>query len=227
MNMVQSRVSRSYEPLLSDPRARYQPWIQSSSSLPRYSYYCPSPQQYLTLFLFEQVGDMHRAAAALIHTRAQMGRSTTVGDVEYFLGRMESYSRAAALYNAQREGTLAYERASVLRQSPGPPRRRHRPAKVSAEPSKVQSPSVHAHMVSLDGPERPARAGLSQGPFTSIKAAHDNSVQAVQAYICVGECSRPLSPCCCATAENDERIAQVSGPRKESSTSSGPHGDPG
>ena len=32
---------------------------------------------------------MHRAAAALIHTRAQMGRSTTVGDVEYFLGRME------------------------------------------------------------------------------------------------------------------------------------------
>ena len=105
---------------------------------------------------------------------------------------MDSDSTAAALYNAQ--GTVAYERASVLQQSPGPPRRRHRPAKVTAEPSKAQSTSVHAHMVSFDGPERPARAGLSQGPFTSIQAANDNSVQAVQAYMCVGECSRPLSP---------------------------------
>ena len=52
---------------------------------------------------------MHRTAAALIHTRAQMGRSTMVGDVEYFLRLMESDSTAAALYNAQR--TLAYERA--------------------------------------------------------------------------------------------------------------------
>ena len=54
---------------------------------------------------------MDRAAAALIHTRTKMGRSTTVtvGDVEYFLRRMESDSTAAALYNAQR--TLAYERA--------------------------------------------------------------------------------------------------------------------
>ena len=57
-----------------------------------------------------KVGDMDRAAAALIHTRTKMGRSTTVGDVEYFLRRMESDSTtAAALYNAQR--TLAYERA--------------------------------------------------------------------------------------------------------------------
>ena len=121
----------------------------------------------------------------------------------------------------------------MLRQSPGPPRRRHRPAKVTAEPSKVQSPSLHARMVSLDGPEgvrqtpTPARAGLSQGPFTSIQAAHDNSVQAVQVYMCVGECSRPLSPCCSVTAENDVRIAQVSGPRKGSSSSSGPYGVPG
>ena len=56
-----------------------------------------------------KVGAMDRAAANLIYTRAQMGRSTTVGDVEYFLRRMESDSTAAALYNAQR--TLAYERA--------------------------------------------------------------------------------------------------------------------
>ena len=55
------------------------------------------------------VGNMDRAAAALIHTRTQMGMSTTVGDVEYFLRRMDSDSTAAALYNAQ--GTLAYERA--------------------------------------------------------------------------------------------------------------------
>ena len=47
-----------------------------------------------------------------------MGRSTTVGDVEYFLRRMDrsvgggcdnTDSTAEALYNAQ--GTLAYERA--------------------------------------------------------------------------------------------------------------------
>ena len=52
---------------------------------------------------------MDRAAASLIHTRTQLGMSTTVGDVEYFLRRMDSDSTAAALYNAQ--GTLAYERA--------------------------------------------------------------------------------------------------------------------
>ena len=38
--------------------------------------------------------------------------------------------------------TVAY--SVVLRQSSGPPRRRHRPAKVTAEPSKVQPPSLHA-----------------------------------------------------------------------------------
>ena len=58
-----------------------------------------------------EVGDMDRVTAALIQTRTQMGMSTTVGDVEYFLRRMDSdstLSTAAALYNAQ--GTLAYER---------------------------------------------------------------------------------------------------------------------
>ena len=34
-----------------------------------------------------KVGDMDRDAAALIHTRTQMGRSTKVGDEEYFLRR--------------------------------------------------------------------------------------------------------------------------------------------
>ena len=48
--------------------------------------------------------------------------------------------------------TVAY--SVVLRQSSGPPRRRHRPAKVTAEPSKVQSPSLHTRMVSFYGPER-------------------------------------------------------------------------
>ena len=61
---------------------------------------------------------MDRAAAALIHTRTQMGRSTKVGDVEYFLLRMDrsvggecdnNECTAEALYNAQ--DTLAYERA--------------------------------------------------------------------------------------------------------------------
>ena len=58
-------------------------------------------------------------------------------------------------------------------------------------------------------------------------AAHDFGVQALQAYMCVGECISPLSACCRVTAENDLRITQVSGPRKVSSTSSGPHGVPG
>ena len=61
---------------------------------------------------------MDCAAAALIHTRTQMGRSTKVGDVEYFLRRMDrsvggecddNDCTAVALYNAQ--DTLAYERA--------------------------------------------------------------------------------------------------------------------
>ena len=42
----------------------------------------------------------------------------------------------------------------VGRQSPGPRRRRHRPAKVTAEPSKVRSACLHARMVSFDDPER-------------------------------------------------------------------------
>ena len=46
--------------------------------------------------------------------------------------------------------TLAY--SVVLRQSSGPPRRRHRPAKVTTEPSKVQPPSLRMRM--RDGPER-------------------------------------------------------------------------
>ena len=40
--------------------------------------------------------------------------------------------------------TLAY--SVVLRQSSGPPRRRHRPAKVTTEPSKVQPPSLRMRM---------------------------------------------------------------------------------
>ena len=40
----------------------------------------------------------------------------------------------------------------LLRLTRHPPRRRYRPAKVTAEPSKVQSPSLHARMVSFDGP---------------------------------------------------------------------------
>ena len=43
--------------------------------------------------------------------------------------------------------TVAY--SVVLRQSSGPPRRRHRPAKVTAEPSKVQPPSLHARTVTM------------------------------------------------------------------------------
>ena len=43
--------------------------------------------------------------------------------------------------------TAAY--SVVLRQSSGPPRRRHRPAKVTAEPSKVQPPSLHARTVTM------------------------------------------------------------------------------
>ena len=39
----------------------------------------------------------------------------------------------------------------VLRQSAGPRRRCHRPVKVTAEPSKVQSHSLHARMVSFHG----------------------------------------------------------------------------
>ena len=46
--------------------------------------------------------------------------------------------------------TLAY--SVVLRQSSGPPRRRHRPAKVTTEPSKVLPPSLRMRM--RHGPER-------------------------------------------------------------------------
>ena len=36
-----------------------------------------------------EVGVMDRAAANLIHTRTQMGRTTNVGDVEFFLEHMD------------------------------------------------------------------------------------------------------------------------------------------
>ena len=54
--------------------------------------------------------------------------------------------------------TVSY--SVVLRQSPCPPRRRNRPAKVTAEASKVQSPSVHAHMVSMALRDRLVQASL-------------------------------------------------------------------
>ena len=43
--------------------------------------------------------------------------------------------------------TVAY--SVVLWQSSGPPRRRHSPAKVTAEPSKVQPPSLHVRTVAM------------------------------------------------------------------------------
>ena len=45
VSLVPSKAPPSYEPLLSDPRARYQLWILSSWSVPRYSYCWPSLQQ--------------------------------------------------------------------------------------------------------------------------------------------------------------------------------------
>ena len=65
-----------------------------------------------------EVGVMDRAAANLIHTCTQMGRTTNVGDVEFFLEHMDrrvggessdKESPAESLYNAQ--GMLAFERA--------------------------------------------------------------------------------------------------------------------
>ena len=113
--------------------------------------------------------------------------------------------------------TVAY--SVVLRQSSAPPRRGYRMS--------MQRRGLHLAGLGSYFCRSPACAGLSQGPFTSIQAAHDNSVQAVLVYMCVGECIRPLSPCCRVTAENDVQIVQVSGPRKRSSTSSGPHRVPG
>ena len=68
---------------------------------------------------------------------------TTVGDVEYFLRRMESDSTAAALYNVQR--TLAYERAKFTADCAA----RNISTAVDAERAWKRIAVAHAEVVSL------------------------------------------------------------------------------
>ncbi len=71
----------------------------------------------------------------------------------------------------------------LLKQSPGPPRRRHRPAKETSEPNKVPCQAVPEWSMTM----APGVAGCSPGPLSPFQAPYTLDMQAQQDGMCVGE----------------------------------------